>query len=128
MIKFSNFNSHKIKEDLAVGISIIEMFKKEGLQAYGTTIDQGKYVGCHSHAEGEEWYIILSGQGSIWTADDIDGILTYYREDKFNKCSVFCIYPNTAHQLIAQTTVEFIFLCPESHITYDRHMFEDIFS
>ncbi|MDR5019992.1 hypothetical protein RF657_16560 [Yersinia rochesterensis] len=49
MINFSNFAGNKVKEDPVVGISIIEMFKKEGLQAYGTIIDQGKYVVCHSH-------------------------------------------------------------------------------
>ncbi|HDL7748634.1 TPA: cupin domain-containing protein [Yersinia enterocolitica] len=127
MMIFSNFGGNKIKEDHVVGISIIEMFKKKGLQAYGTIIDQGKYVGCHSHTEGEEWYIILSGEGSIWTADVIEGILKNHREDKFSKGSVFCIYPNTAHQLTAKTTVEFVFLCPESHITDDRYMFENIF-
>lgn len=40
MMIFSNFGGNKIKEDHVVGISIIEMFKKKGLQAYGTIIDQ----------------------------------------------------------------------------------------
>ncbi|WP_261369260.1 hypothetical protein [Yersinia mollaretii] len=48
------------------------------------------------------------------------------RVNGFAKGSVFCIYPNTAHQLIAKTAVEFIFLCPESHITHDRILFDDL--
>ncbi|MFW5393493.1 cupin domain-containing protein, partial [Yersinia sp. 2544 StPb PI] len=126
MINISGFNYDNAIEDPVVGISIAEMFKKEGLQAYGTRVEQGKRVSCHSHAQDEEWYIILSGEGAIWTADVIDGELKNKRVDVFAKGSVFCIYPNTAHQLAAKTDVEFIFLCPQSHITRDRILFDDI--
>lgn len=126
MINFANFNDNNAIEDPLVGISIITMFKKVGLQAYGAKVGQGERVGCHSHTKGEEWYIILSGEGTIWTADVIAGALKNKRLDTFAKGSVFCIYPDTAHQLAATTDVEFIFLCPESHITHDRILFDNI--
>ena len=75
MIIFSDFADGKGSEDALVGISISPMINKPGLNAYGTTIEMGKRVGCHSHAEGEEWYIILSGEGEIWTADVGDNSL-----------------------------------------------------
>ncbi|KGA45912.1 Uncharacterised protein [Yersinia frederiksenii] len=75
MINFSEFNSNNAIEDNMVGIAFTEMFKKNGLRAYGTRVKQGKRVGCHSHVKGEEWYIIISGEGAIWTADVIAGTL-----------------------------------------------------
>lgn len=126
MINFSEFNSNNAIEDNMVGIAFTEMFKKNGLRAYGARVKQGKRVGCHSHVKGEEWYIIISGEGAIWTADVIAGTLKNKRIDKFSKGTVFCIYPNTVHQLTAKTDVEFVFLCPESHISHDRILFDDI--
>jgi len=126
MIIFSDFADGKGSEDALVGISISPMINKPGLNAYGTTIEMGKRVGCHSHAEGEEWYIILSGEGEIWTADVVDNSLKDNRIDKVSKGSVFCIYPETAHQLLAKTDIELIFLCPESHLTTDRTLLADL--
>ncbi|WP_145571656.1 cupin domain-containing protein [Yersinia bercovieri] len=126
MISFSDFNCNNAIADNMVGISITKMIKKEGLRAYGTQLVQGSRVGCHSHTDDEEWYIIISGEGAIWTADVIAGELKNKRVDSFAKGSVFCIYPNTAHQLTAKTDVELVFLCPESHITHDRILFKDI--
>ncbi|WP_145523023.1 cupin domain-containing protein [Yersinia rohdei] len=126
MINFSEFNFNNSIADNVVGISFTEMFNKGGLRAYGTKVEQGNRVGCHYHTEGEEWYIIISGEGAIWTADVIAGMLKNKRVDKFTKGTVFCIYPNTAHQLIASTDVEFVFLCPQSHLTYDRILFDDL--
>lgn len=54
MINFANFNDNNAIEDTLVGISIITMFKKEGLQAYGAKIGQGERVRCHSHTKDEE--------------------------------------------------------------------------
>ncbi|KOC88439.1 hypothetical protein [Winslowiella iniecta] len=126
MIIFSDFTDGKGSEDELVGISIAPMITQPGLNAYGTTLKMGKRVGCHSHAEGEEWYIILSGEGEIWTADVVDNSLKDRRIDQVSKGSVFCIYPYTAHQLLAKTDIELIFLCPESHITTDRTLFADL--
>lgn len=126
MIQFSEFNSAGGKEDQQVGISISSMVKKEGLNAYGTTIGQGRKIGCHSHAQGEEWYIILSGEGEIWTADIMDGKLINSMVNKVAQGSVFCIYANTAHQLVAKSDLALIFLCPESHITCDRTLYADL--
>ncbi|WP_254044496.1 hypothetical protein, partial [Yersinia pestis] len=47
------------------------------------------------------------------------------RVDKCGKGSVFCIYPNATYQLTAETDVEFVFLCPELHVTGDRTLFSD---
>jgi len=126
MIIFSDFADGKASKDALVGISITPMINKPGLNAYGTTLKSGERIGCHSHAEGEEWYVMLSGEGEIWTADVVDNNLADIRTDKISKGSVFCIYPDTAHQLLAKTDIELIFLCPESHLTTDRTLFADL--
>ncbi|CNK74408.1 Uncharacterised protein [Yersinia frederiksenii] len=71
MINFSEFSTNNAIEDNMVGIAFTEMFKKNGLRAYGTRVKQGTRVGCHSHVKDEEWYIIIFGEGAIWTADVI---------------------------------------------------------
>ncbi|WP_261369261.1 cupin domain-containing protein [Yersinia mollaretii] len=75
MISFSDFNCNNAIADNTVGISITNMIKKEGLRAYGTQLARGRCVGCHSHTEDEEWYIIISGEGAIWTAEVMAGEL-----------------------------------------------------
>jgi len=128
VISISDFNIERAEKDQLAGISITEMVIKNGLCAYGTSLAKGKRVTCHSHGEGEEWYIILSGRGTIWTGDSDNDTVKNTRSDPIKSGSVFCIYPGTAHQLIALTDMEFIFLCPPTHITTDRTFFDDIAS
>lgn len=126
MIEFSNFSVNDAKRDASVGISIKRLIEKKGLNAYATAISAGKKITCHSHSEGEEWYVILSGEGDIWTGDVAGAKVTNVEKEKFSAGCIFCIYQNTAHQLTASSDVKMIFLCPESHLSHDRSSFEDI--
>ncbi|MDC9623854.1 cupin domain-containing protein [Xenorhabdus bovienii] len=126
MIDFAKFSTDGATKDDAVGISIKRIIEKDGLNAYATFISAGKKVGCHSHSQGDEWYIILSGDGEIWTGDVVDNEIINIKKEKFSKGCIFCIHQNTAHQLASHNDVELIFLCPKSHLSHDRVGFEDI--
>ncbi|WP_447883991.1 cupin domain-containing protein [Serratia fonticola] len=114
------------KLDPAVGIAIATLANGHQLTSFGTRMQAGKKVSCHSHSEGEEWYIIMSGNGLIYLADEDKGTLTNQRSHFVTKGDVFCIHPHTAHQLVAGTDLDLIFLCPESHLSTDRLMFDDL--
>lgn len=126
MIDFSDFHTNDALNDTAVGISIQELIKGSEQGAYASVIEAGNKVGCHCHHEGEEWYIILSGDGVISTADVKDGSLGPVSRTVFKKGSVFRIPSGTAHQLVALSKVSLIFLCPSSHLEHDRMVFESI--
>nr|WP_314264760.1 cupin domain-containing protein [uncultured Moellerella sp.] len=127
MIKFADFSTDSSLRDNSVGISIQKLVTGSEQNAYATVIDAGNKVGCHCHHEGEEWYIILTGEGVVFTADVKDSeLMPPVSDTKFKPGSVFCISSNTAHQLVAHTRVELIFLCPPSHLTFDRTSFENI--
>lgn len=111
--------------DPKVGIGIFNLEKGEELQSFGTRMKAGTHVGCHSHQEGDEWYIILDGQGIMHLADVKEGKLTNKREEKVQKGDVLCVKENTGHQLQATTELDLIFLCPTSHLSSDRIMFDD---
>lgn len=127
MLKFSDFHINNATMDKAVGISIQNLLKGQEQNLYATVIEAGNKVGCHCHHEGEEWYVILSGEGAVFTAEVKEGCLGHATETVFRQGSSFCISPNTAHQLVAKTRVELLFLCPPSHLTYDRTGFESFY-
>jgi len=114
------------KLDTAAGIAIATLASGQQLTSFGTRMQAGKKVSCHSHSEGEEWYIILSGNGRIFLADEDKGTLTNQRAHFARKGDVFCIHPHTAHQLVADTDLDLIFLCSESHLSTDRLIFDDL--
>lgn len=114
------------KVDNAVGIAITTLAGGQNLTSFGTRIKARKKVSCHSHSEGEEWYIILSGDGQIFLADEDNGQLTNHRAYFVSAGDIFCIPPHTAHQLLAHTALDLIFLCPDSHLSTDRLMFDDL--
>lgn len=126
MSLFANFHTDKALKDDSVGISIQNLIRRKQQEAYATVIEAGKKVGCHSHHKGDEWYIILSGTGYIFTAEVEGGLLSPASKTPFERGSIFCISPETAHQLVAHTRVELIFLCPPAHLTQDRMVFDNI--
>jgi mannose-6-phosphate isomerase-like protein (cupin superfamily) len=126
MILYSDFHTKDALKDDAVGISIQNLIHGAEQDAWATIIESGKRVGCHSHHHGEEWYIILSGTGVVFTAEVNEGELSPASGTEFRRGSVFCIAPDTAHQLVAHSRVELIFFCPPSHLTHDRTGFGDI--
>lgn len=64
-----SFNTLNAKTDPAVNLAISGLIQKQGMNAWGSEIKRGHRIGCHSHSVGEEWYIVLSGEEEIWTAD-----------------------------------------------------------
>lgn len=126
MINFSEFHTDDALQDKAVGISIQPLIQGNDQHAYATVIESGKKVACHCHHEGDEWYIILSGEGAVFTADVKNGITGSVTETLFKRGSLFRISPDTAHQLYAYSRVELIFLCPPSHLTHDRTGLESL--
>ncbi|MCW2477833.1 cupin domain-containing protein [Candidatus Symbiopectobacterium sp. NZEC135] len=128
MIDFSRFLTDMAMHDDTVGIAINPLIKKTGINAYATTITAGRYIGCHAHEHGEEWYVILSGSGDIWTGDVEKGKIKKIKKSHFSRGCVFCIHPQTAHQLVAKENVELIFLCPTSHINHDRTCYPNLFT
>ncbi|QUG74975.1 cupin domain-containing protein [Erwinia sp. E602] len=126
MIDIAEFTTLNAKTDPAVNIAISRLISKQGINACGSEIKRGHRIGCHSHTVGEEWYIVLSGEGEIWTADVKGQQLHKKRVNPVKAGSVFCIYPSTAHQMRAITDLSFLFLCPESHVSSDRTLFDDL--
>ncbi|MDF7659835.1 cupin domain-containing protein [Erwiniaceae bacterium L1_54_6] len=126
MILFSDFHTDGAIKDNSVGISIQNLIRGTEQNLYATVIEAGNKVGCHCHHQGEEWYIILSGEGAVFIAEVNDGVLGDVTETVFKRGSSFCISPDTAHQLVAHTRVELIFLCPPAHLSSDRTGFDSI--
>jgi uncharacterized cupin superfamily protein len=89
-------------------------------------MDEGTKVSCHVHTQGDEWYSMLDGEGVIYLADLVDGGLKNKRHYPVKKGDTFCISGNTAHQLYAKTQLDFIFLCPDSHLGTDRIVLNDL--
>lgn len=127
MITIAHFSTTNSIADTNVGISITHLIKTEGMNAYATTIHAGEKIGCHAHNEGDEWYIILSGTGKIWTGDVIENHVSNIIVNDFSRGCVFCIGPKTAHQLVAIEHVELLFLCSASHLLGDRICFADLY-
>jgi mannose-6-phosphate isomerase-like protein (cupin superfamily) len=126
MIKGFSEELSKAVVDPLVGIGIAELARGETLRSFGTRMAEGKKVGCHAHSQGDEWYIILSGEGTIFLADTDGKNLVNREQYPVKTGDVFCIPQGKAHQLKAVSQLDLIFLCPESHLASDREMFADM--
>lgn len=119
----------EIKEaihDPIAGIRIAPLQKGAQLNSFGTRMDKGTKVTCHVHTQGDEWYSVLDGEGVIYLADYVEGNLINQRHFPVKKGDTFCISENTAHQLFAKTQLDFVFLCPNSHLGADRIVVADL--
>lgn len=112
--------------DPLAGIRIAPLQKGAVMNSFGTRMDAGTKVSCHLHTNGDEWYSILDGEGEIYLADMVDGKLINKRHMPVRKGDTFCISQNTAHQLYAKSQLDFIFLCPDSHLGGDRFIQPDL--
>ena len=109
-----------------VGISIAQLTAGKNLISFGTRIEAKSKVSCHAHMAGEEWYIILSGAGIIHLADINNEEATNIRHFNVSAGDVFCIQPKIAHQLVATSQLDLLFLCPAEHLSTDRHIYPDL--
>ncbi|MCK7068941.1 cupin domain-containing protein [Enterobacter bugandensis] len=112
--------------DPIAGIRIAPLQNGTTMNSFGTRMDAGTKVSCHLHTDGDEWYSILDGDGEMYLADLVDGVLTNKRHFSVTKGDTFCITQNTAHQLRAISQLDFIFLCPDSHLGNDRLIQPDL--
>ncbi|MGG7668089.1 cupin domain-containing protein [Yersinia sp. J1] len=126
MIKAFSQEITKAVVDPVVGIGIAELAKGKALNSFGTRIAAGKKVGCHAHFHGEEWYIILAGEGRMYLGDVENQKLVNLRNHDVKQGDIFCIPLGTAHQLQAESQLDLIFLCPNSHLVTDRILFPDM--
>ena len=59
----------------------------------------------------------------MYLADvDLKGNVTNRRIIPVIKGSAFVIPENTAHQLVAKTELDLVFLCPNNHLSDDRYI------
>lgn len=112
--------------DPIAGIRIAPLQSGNTMNSFGTRMDAGTKVSCHLHTLGDEWYSILDGDGEIYLADLVGGVLVNKRHFPVTKGDTFCITQNTAHQLRAISQLDFIFLCPDSHLSKDRFVQPDL--
>lgn len=127
MIKNLLAEMRHAKLDPSVGMKVVKLASGKSLTSFGIQMLSGAKVSYHSRSDGDEWYIILSGDGQVFLADENNGILTNHRTDFFSKGDVFCIPHRTVHQLIAHSPIEFILLSPDPHLEIDRIIFDDVF-
>lgn len=112
--------------DPVAGIRIARLQEGSEINSFGTRMDKGVKVSCHVHRQGDEWYSILNGEGTIYLADLVEGNLLNKRHFFARTGDVFCIVANTAHQIYAHTQLDLIFYCPDTHISSDRVIMEDL--
>jgi oxalate decarboxylase/phosphoglucose isomerase-like protein (cupin superfamily) len=127
-LKKSNFYSEikKAKYDPVAGIKIAGLDTGADMNSFGTRMNRGTKVSCHFHSQGDEWYSILDGEGELFLADVNGTKLANHRSVPVNKGTVFCIPQKTAHQLRAHTQLDFIFICPDTHLGADRVVLPDL--
>jgi mannose-6-phosphate isomerase-like protein (cupin superfamily) len=86
-------------------------------------------VGCHYHAEGDEKYAVVEGQGILYFGKIENGQV---RPESWRSIAVsmgdsFIIPEGYAHQLrkTGEGDLTIVFGCPDSHLENDRFMLED---
>lgn len=110
--------------DPSVGISSARLSGDDNFAMYVTRIAPNKKVGAHVHAEGLEIYQILSGYGTMATANSIGTkFLNSVKEGDF-----FTVPQGIIHQLknTGSTDLILVFGCPITHLSTDRVLIEDI--
>ena len=120
---------HQAKPDDHVGIAIAPLSTGNDFCLFSAEIKSGHRVGCHYHAEGEEIYSTLSGEGIIYTAIvEDDGYVGETKAHAVSSGDSFTIEPGTAHQLQATSDLVLMFVCSPSHIDSDRIMLPSLIS
>ncbi len=115
------------KVDDSVNIAIGQLTHDEDTCFYGTQMKAGSKVGCHYHKEGSEVYHILAGEGEIHLTDIAPGNTPFNRRHfTVKKGDTFSVPNNTAHQLKATTDLQLLFSCPQSHLSDDRYIVDDL--
>ncbi len=96
--------------DLLAGISHAALCGTEEFRLHVTRLEPGTRVKAHRHMEGEELYIIVSGEGLLYTGTVDESAQT-----------------EQVHQLhnTGSGPLVLIFGCPDSHLGADRSIVPD---
>lgn len=115
--------------DPAVGISLAHLLGDELFSYYVTEVPPQYHLAAHFHREGHELYQVIEGKGEIWLADVKKNKLdTQTTQHKVLAGDTFLVPALTAHQLVNSGPDPLIMLfgCPQSHITSDRKLLENL--
>ncbi len=135
--------------DPAVGIAHGELAGNAAYRLHVTRLQPGAKVKAHFHGEGGEEYLILNGEGTLYTGKIIkDAFQEHYVPSvcQFSHVPLsfpaivdwntpllvkagdtFSIAAGTVHQLhnTGSQTLDLIFGCPDSHLSNDRVVVDD---
>lgn len=115
--------------DPAVGISLAHVAGDETFSFYVTKLPPQCQLTAHFHQKGEELYNVVQGTGLIWLAcAENDGSYREKTHQKMAAGDTFMVPELTVHQLVnpGPDSIIMLFGCPQSHITSDRHLVDDL--
>lgn len=114
--------------DVLAGISHAALCGTEEFRLHVTRLEPGTRVKAHRHMEGEELYIIVSGEGLLYTGTVDENAQTDWTEPlAVSPGDTFCIRPKQVHQLhnTGSEPLVLIFGCPDAHLGADRFIVPD---
>lgn len=112
--------------DPAVGISLAHLVGDELFSYYVTQVPPQSKLTAHYHQEDDELYQVIEGKGLIWLADVKNNKICEHHEIQAG--DTFVVPALTVHQLVNPGTGPLIMMfgCPQSHITSDRKLVDNL--
>ncbi|TDR73622.1 cupin domain-containing protein [Paludibacterium purpuratum] len=106
--------------DLQAGIHIAALACCGALTFYLTDIPPHGSVNAHSHRQGDEIYLILNGEGCLYSQAQGTATLS----TPLRAGDLLRIPSGHAHQLVnlGEQPLRLLFVCPNSHLSHDRIM------
>lgn len=117
--------------DTSVGIAHAPLAGDAACRLHVTRLLPDAKVKAHRHGQGEEFYIITSGRGSLYTGRMADTDILWNDITTVRSGDTFVISAGTVHQLHNTDENEplvLIFVCPDSHLAEDREVVADFVS
>ncbi|MBV8046188.1 MAG: cupin domain-containing protein [Paludibacterium sp.] len=110
--------------DTEAGIHIAALTVCDGLTFYLGEIAPGGSVNAHRHGQGDEVYLILSGNGCLYSQTSGEPAHCTLLESG----DLVRIPSGVAHQLSNQdeAPLRLLFVCPDSHLGCDRALHADL--
>ncbi|MFZ5643688.1 MAG: cupin domain-containing protein [Bacillota bacterium] len=119
------------KLDPAVGIRIAHLTGSESFSFFGAEIAPHKRIAAHYHKSGEEIYLLIEGEGIMYTGKpDMSGKVEWNPPLILKKGDSFTISQGEVHQLFndSDNRIIVVFGCPASHLSTDRIIVEGFLS
>lgn len=114
--------------DPKVNIAIAHLGGAPESRLHAAMLRPGEKVGAHFHTHGAEIYFILEGNGTIYTGVVTDEGIVANEPVAVYAGDSFCIEPGQVHQLrnSGEEDLFLLFACPDSHLSDDRTVVEDL--